>query len=53
VVRLLLPYLLEYRGRVALALAFLVTAKVANLGVPLVMKEIVDALRSRGDDHLI
>jgi len=47
VLRLLLPYLLEYRGRVALALAFLVTAKVANLGVPLVMKEIVDALDSR------
>jgi ABC-type transport system involved in Fe-S cluster assembly fused permease/ATPase subunit len=47
VVRLLLPYLLEYRGRVALALAFLVTAKVANLGVPLVMKEIVDALDTR------
>jgi ATP-binding cassette, subfamily B, heavy metal transporter len=47
VLRLLLPYLLEYRGRVALALVFLVTAKVANLGVPLVMKEIVDALDSR------
>jgi ATP-binding cassette, subfamily B, heavy metal transporter len=47
VLRLLLPYLLEYRGRVVLALAFLVTAKVANLGVPLVMKEIVDALDSR------
>ncbi len=47
VLRLLLPYLLEYRGRVALALTFLVTAKVANLGVPLVMKEIVDALDTR------
>jgi ABC-type transport system involved in Fe-S cluster assembly fused permease/ATPase subunit len=47
VLRLLLPYLLEYRGRVALALAFLVTAKLANLGVPLIMKEVVDALDSR------
>ncbi|MBX3717460.1 MAG: ABC transporter ATP-binding protein/permease [Burkholderiales bacterium] len=44
VVAKLLPYLWEYRGRVLLALAFLVTAKVANLGVPLVMKAIVDGL---------
>ena len=40
----LLPYLLEYRWRVALALSFLATAKFANVGVPLVMKEIVDGL---------
>ncbi len=44
VVRKLLPYLWEYRGRVFLALAFLVTAKFANLAVPLVMKAIVDGL---------
>ncbi|HRA23607.1 MAG TPA: ABC transporter transmembrane domain-containing protein, partial [Usitatibacteraceae bacterium] len=44
VVAKLLPYLWEYRGRVLLALAFLITAKVANLGVPLVMKSIVDGL---------
>ena len=43
-VALLLPYLWEFRGRVALALACLVTAKLANVGVPLVLKEIVDAL---------
>jgi ATP-binding cassette, subfamily B, heavy metal transporter len=43
-VRSLFPYLWEFRWRVALAIAFLVTAKVANIGVPLVMKEIVDAL---------
>jgi len=42
-----LPYLWEYRGRVLLALAFLVTAKLANVGVPLILKEIVDALDSR------
>ena len=40
----LLPYLLEYKGRVALALAFLLSAKLANVGVPLIMKEIVDGL---------
>ena len=40
----LLPYLWEYRWRVGLALVFLATAKVANVSVPLVMKEIVDDL---------
>src|SRR5258706_5726778 len=44
VVRRLLPYLWEFRGRVLLALAFLVTAKLANISVPLVMKGIVDGL---------
>ena len=44
VIAKLLPYLWEYRGRVALAIAFLVTAKLANLGVPLVMNAIVDGL---------
>jgi len=31
VIAKLLPYLWEYRGRVFLALAFLITAKFANL----------------------
>ena len=44
VIAKLLPYLLEYKGRVLLALAFLVTAKLANLAVPLLMKQIVDTL---------
>ncbi len=44
VVRKLIPYLLEFRGRVLLALLFLVTAKVANLAVPLLMKSVVDGL---------
>ncbi len=44
VVRILIPYLWEYRGRVVLALAFLIIAKLANISVPLVMKEIVDGL---------
>src|SRR5688572_10306960 len=40
----LLPYLWEYKWRVVLALICLVTAKLANVGVPLVMKEVVDNL---------
>ena len=45
-VRSLLPYLWNYRGRAGLALAFLVLSKVAIVGVPLALKEIVDALDS-------
>lgn len=40
----LLPFLREYRGRVLIALASLALAKLANVGVPLVLKEIIDAL---------
>lgn len=40
----LLPYLWEYRGRVLIAMGCLVVAKVANVGVPLVLKELVDHL---------
>jgi len=43
-VGMLFPYLWEFRVRVALALAFLTTAKLANVGVPLVLKEVVDSL---------
>jgi ATP-binding cassette, subfamily B, heavy metal transporter len=43
-IQLLLPFLWEYRLRVAAALSLLIIAKVANLGVPLVLKEIVDSL---------
>src|SRR5262245_37696085 len=43
----LLPYLWDYKWRVVLALACLITAKLANVGVPLVMKEVVDGLDSQ------
>ncbi len=43
-IRSLLPYLWNYRGRAGLALAFLVFSKLAIVGVPLALKEIVDAL---------
>ncbi len=48
-IRALLPYLWEYRGRVLLALGCLVLAKVANIGVPLVLKQIVDYLDANRD----
>jgi len=40
----LLPYLTAYKTRVSFALGCLIAAKVANLGVPIVMKSIVDRL---------
>jgi len=46
-IRTLLPYLLEFKGRVILALSFLTAAKLANVGVPLLMKQIVDALDAK------
>ena len=39
-----MPYLLEFKGRVILAMSLLVFAKLANVAVPLVLKEIIDAL---------
>ena len=40
----LVPYLLEYKIRIALALLCLVGAKVASVGLPFLLKHIVDAL---------
>ena len=44
VIRDLLPYLLEYRFRVIFALSCLIAAKFANLGIPILMKDLIDAL---------
>ncbi len=44
VVGTLLPYVWEYRWRVGVALALLIAAKLTNVAVPLVMKEVVDSL---------
>ena len=43
-IRTLLPYLWEFRGRVTLAMTLLLSAKFANVAVPLILKEIVDSL---------
>jgi ATP-binding cassette subfamily B protein len=43
-IRSLIPYLWEFKGRVLFALACLGLAKVATVAVPLVLKDIVDAL---------
>jgi ABC-type transport system involved in Fe-S cluster assembly fused permease/ATPase subunit len=46
----LLPYLWRYRWRVGTALAFLVAAKVANVGVPVLLKNLVDTLSFKPGD---
>ena len=38
----LFPYLWEYKWRVALALAFMVGAKMSNVGVPILLKHLID-----------
>ncbi|MBP6753152.1 MAG: ABC transporter ATP-binding protein/permease [Alicycliphilus sp.] len=40
----LLPYLWEYKWRVAAAIALMLGAKMANVGVPLLLKQLVDAM---------
>ena len=45
-IRQLAPYLWEYRVRVVLALSSLILAKVANVAIPLVLKDIVNSLNT-------
>ncbi len=45
----LFPYLWAYKWRVSLALSFMVGAKVANVGVPLLLKTLVDNLTPQPD----
>ncbi len=44
VIRNLMPYIWQFKARVIITLLCLIAAKVANLGVPIVLKKIVDAL---------
>jgi ATP-binding cassette, subfamily B, heavy metal transporter len=46
----LLPYVWQWRWRVGVALSFLVAAKLANVGVPLVLRQLVDALDLKPGD---
>jgi ABC-type transport system involved in Fe-S cluster assembly fused permease/ATPase subunit len=40
----LFPYLWRYKWRVIAALSFMVAAKLANVGVPLLLKQLIDAM---------
>ncbi len=44
VIRRLIPFLKPYSGRIGIAMAFLLTAKVAGLAVPMLLKRLIDTL---------
>ncbi len=46
----LLPYLWQYKWRVAIAIAFMVSAKVANVGVPVLLKTLIDTMGVKATD---
>jgi ABC-type transport system involved in Fe-S cluster assembly fused permease/ATPase subunit len=48
--RRLFPYLWQYKWRVIAALAFMVGAKVANVGVPVLLKNLVDTMSFKPGD---
>jgi len=48
--RRLLPYLWQYKWRVLAALGFMIGAKLANVGVPVLLKHLVDALDLKAGD---
>jgi ATP-binding cassette subfamily B protein len=50
---LLWPYLWQYRGRVIIGLVFLIAAKLANIGVPIILKGIVDGLEQNPEQTLV
>ncbi len=49
----MLPFLWEYRGRALFALCCLVLAKVANVGIPLVLRDIVNVMDASGGASLV
>jgi ABC-type transport system involved in Fe-S cluster assembly fused permease/ATPase subunit len=49
----MLPFLWEFRGRALLALGCLLLAKLANVGIPILLKEIVDAFEGRHTGVLV
>jgi ATP-binding cassette, subfamily B, heavy metal transporter len=48
----LFPYLWQYKWRVVAALSFMVGAKLANVGVPLLLKELIDAMSFKPNDPM-
>ncbi|MEK6749163.1 MAG: ABC transporter ATP-binding protein/permease [Pseudomonadota bacterium] len=49
----LIPYLKEFKVRVAIAMTLLVAAKLANVSVPLLLKDIVDQLDTTRNPMLV
>ena len=53
VLKTLFPYLLEFRARIGLAVLCLVLAKLASVGLPFILKHIVDGLDAKDVSELI
>jgi ABC-type transport system involved in Fe-S cluster assembly fused permease/ATPase subunit len=51
-IKRLFPYLWQYKWRVVAALSFMIGAKVANVSVPLLLKELIDAMSFKPNDPL-
>ncbi|PSJ44539.1 metal ABC transporter permease [Zobellella endophytica] len=49
----LIPYLLDYKGRIGLALGCLVAAKLASVGLPFLLKYAVDAMDAAANPVLV
>jgi len=52
VVKLLLPYLFEFKARIFLALACLVLTKIASVYLPFILKDIVDILDKQQENRV-
>ena len=53
VIKNLLPYLWAFKFRVSIALACLISAKIANLGVPILLKSLIDSLSLSSPIHAL
>ncbi|MBX2847212.1 MAG: ABC transporter ATP-binding protein/permease [Acidiferrobacterales bacterium] len=51
--RELIPYLMAYKGRLLIALLCLIAAKLASVGLPFILKNVVDQLNSTDTDLLV
>jgi len=52
VVKLLLPYLFEFKARIFLALSCLVLTKIASVYLPFILKDIVDILDTQQENRV-
>lgn len=49
----LVPYLTAFKGRIALAVICLIAAKVASVGLPFILKDVVDLLNAEGNGLVV
>ncbi|XPF94710.1 ABCB family ABC transporter ATP-binding protein/permease [Colwellia sp. RE-S-Sl-9] len=52
VIKMLLPYMMEFKARIALALLCLVLTKVASVYLPFILKDVVDTLDQQQENNI-